>query len=218
MSHKKKPIFQPLPSPTIGDLNVRRHLSHADLMRRIGCNPYMAGIPPLEPFLSEAQWITIAKKVLEEDGLAQYFVNMFALLRPLAHVVQHMITSEDVAETLDSAPELDLFEVTARGFLNILGFSGMDELTAFVASLNLPESVIPTANVSIAREGDEWTAEGVAGMLCNPIYAGVPPYPALIDETTWIRSAQKAIGEEGVTQFLVNMLFALRVTLREQPL
>lgn len=216
MSRKKKPGSKTLPSPTV-NLNVIGRHSQADLMRRIGCNPYMAGIPPLEPYLSEAQWITLAQKVFEKDGPAQYFVNMFALLRPLAHVVQDMITSEDVAETLVAAPEINLFDVTAQGFLIMLGFSGMDEFTTFVASLNLAESVLPTANVTIAREGEMWTEASVAGMFCNPIYAGVPPYPALVTEKLWIEAALVAVKKEGVAQFLVNMLYALRVTLREQP-
>lgn len=219
MSRNRKP--QPntsLPAPTVDLMDTERR-SRADLLRRIGCTPYMAGLPPLEPYLSEAQWIALAKKVLEEDGPAQYFVNMFALLRPLAGAVQRMTTSAEVAEIAASTPEpLNILDITEKGFLFVFGFSGKDDLAAFVASLNLPEIALPTANVTIPRAGDRWTGEGVAGMLCNPIYAGVAPYPALVDEKTWISSAQITLKKVSIEQFFVNMLYALRVSLREQPI
>jgi hypothetical protein len=50
----------------------------------------------------------------------------------------------------------------------------------------------------------------VRGLICNPIYAGVPPYPAVVSEEQWVAAAARMIEEDGVEQFLVNMLYVLR--------
>ena len=50
----------------------------------------------------------------------------------------------------------------------------------------------------------------VRGMICNPIYTGVPPYPSIISDEEWIAAATRMINEEGVEQFLVNLLHVLR--------
>ena len=70
--------------------------------------------------------------------------------------------------------------------------------------------------VVLARSGDELTEEGFAGMLHNPIYIGIGPYPPLIDKPTWIAGARRMINEEGVEQFLVNMLHVLELSLKEE--
>ena len=63
------------------------------------------------------------------------------------------------------------------------------------------------------EESQSFTAEGSRGIICNPIYAGVPPYEPIVDDETWVRAAAKAIREQGVEQFLVNMLFVLRMSM-----
>ena len=52
--------------------------------------------------------------------------------------------------------------------------------------------------------------ENIRGIICNPIYAGVGPFPRIVPDETWIGSATKLIDEEGPEQFLVNMLYVLR--------
>jgi hypothetical protein len=47
-------------------------------------------------------------------------------------------------------------------------------------------------------------------MICNPIYAGVPPFERIVSDEVWIRSAAQLIKEEGTEQFLVNLLYVLR--------
>jgi len=59
-------------------------------------------------------------------------------------------------------------------------------------------------------ERQPFTPEAVRGIICNPIYAGVPPFEPIVDEETWVRAATTGIREQGVEQFLVNMLFVLR--------
>ncbi len=74
---------------------------------------------------------------------------------------------------------------------------------------------LPKPNVEFAAAGDsgEMTSEKIRGMIANPIYAGVGPYPAIIDEEEWVRSAVKMIKTEGAAQYLVNMLYVLRKSL-----
>lgn len=54
------------------------------------------------------------------------------------------------------------------------------------------------------------TEENLRGVLCNPLYAGIGPYPAIVDDETWIHGAALLIRDEGLEQFLVNMLYVLR--------
>jgi hypothetical protein len=52
-------------------------------------------------------------------------------------------------------------------------------------------------------------------MIANPVYAGLGPFPPLVDDEQWVRAAVKAIEEDGAEQFLVNLLFVLRATFGE---
>ena len=64
------------------------------------------------------------------------------------------------------------------------------------------------------QTGDITPAE-IRGMVCNPIYAGMGPYPALVTDEQWVAAAATAINKEGAEQFLVNLLYVLRQTLAE---
>jgi hypothetical protein len=56
----------------------------------------------------------------------------------------------------------------------------------------------------------EWKPNETRGIICNPIYAGIGPYPSLIEDKVWVRAASKAINEDGNEQFLINVLHLLR--------
>ena len=74
---------------------------------------------------------------------------------------------------------------------------------------------LPKPNVQFRASGEtgEFIPAEVRGMVCNPVYAGMGPYPALIPDEQWVAAATVAIENEGVEQFLVNMLYMLRQTL-----
>ncbi|MCX5753097.1 MAG: hypothetical protein NTW97_05555 [Candidatus Krumholzibacteria bacterium] len=59
-----------------------------------------------------------------------------------------------------------------------------------------------------------WTPEQVRGVRSNPLYVGIYPFPALVSDREWVRSAVEAIHDHGAEQFLVNMLHVLRSTLQ----
>ncbi len=69
---------------------------------------------------------------------------------------------------------------------------------------------LPSVNVDFARSGDEIDVAKMRSLMCNPIYAGIGPFPKLIDDELWVRAASQMIKKEGVEQFLVNMLYVLR--------
>jgi hypothetical protein len=83
---------------------------------------------------------------------------------------------------------------------------------------NRPESngghePLPAPNVVVARAGtppQQLSPEAVKGILVNPIYTGVGPYPRLVEDEVWVRACAKLIEEEGPQQFLVNLLHVLR--------
>ena len=74
---------------------------------------------------------------------------------------------------------------------------------------------LPRPNVRFRASGErgDFTPEEVRGMVCNPVYAGMGPYPSLIPDEQWVAAATVAIANEGSEQFLVNMLYMLRQTL-----
>ena len=72
---------------------------------------------------------------------------------------------------------------------------------------------LPAPNVVVARSGTpihELSPESVRGIVVNPIYTGVGPFPRLVEDAAWVRACSKMIEEEGKEQFLVNLLFVLR--------
>ncbi len=75
---------------------------------------------------------------------------------------------------------------------------------------------LPSVNVEFGRSGDEMTPERLRATICNPIYAGVGPYPALVSDEQWVRAAAQMIKKEGSEQFLVNLLYVLRQSFDSQ--
>ncbi len=72
---------------------------------------------------------------------------------------------------------------------------------------------LPKLNAVVAKSGTpphEMTPKAIKGLLLNPIYAGVGPYPAIVEESQWVRACEKIIEEDGAEQFLVNLLYVLR--------
>ena len=75
---------------------------------------------------------------------------------------------------------------------------------------------VPLPNVAYPGErgwDDDWNKEMVGGILCNPVYAGIPPFPAMIDDQTWICAGVKLVEEVGLRQYLVNVLYELKKSL-----
>jgi hypothetical protein len=78
---------------------------------------------------------------------------------------------------------------------------------------------LPAPNVVVARAGtsaQQLSPEAVRGILVNPIYTGVGPFPRLVEDAAWVRASAKLIEDEGVEQFLVNLLFVLRECLPKE--
>jgi hypothetical protein len=61
---------------------------------------------------------------------------------------------------------------------------------------------------------DDLNEEMVAGIICNPVYAGIPPFPAMVDEETWIAAGVTMVENAGLKQYLVNVLYQLRSSIR----
>ena len=78
---------------------------------------------------------------------------------------------------------------------------------------NGSDQPLPAPNVVVARTGaplHKLPAEAVKGILVNPIYTGIGPFPRLVEDAAWVRACAKLIEEEGPDQFLVNLLYVLR--------
>jgi hypothetical protein len=84
---------------------------------------------------------------------------------------------------------------------------------------NMGGKPLPSPNVVVAMAGTppgELSAAAVKGILVNPIYAGVGPYPRLVPDETWVRAGARLIQEDGAEQFLLNLLFVLRECFQEE--
>jgi hypothetical protein len=85
---------------------------------------------------------------------------------------------------------------------------------------NGSNSLLPAPNVVVAKSGtppDELSPEAIKGILVNPIYTGVGPYPRLVQDDAWVRACAKLVEEEGAEQFLVNVLHVLRECFGDGP-
>jgi hypothetical protein len=72
---------------------------------------------------------------------------------------------------------------------------------------------LPAPNVVVAKSGTtphELSPEAVKGILVNPLSTGAGPFPRLVEDAAWVRACVRLIGEEGLEQFLVNLLYVLR--------
>ena len=56
----------------------------------------------------------------------------------------------------------------------------------------------------------EFTAEDIADMISNPVYAGIGPYPPVVSDEEWVSAAIVGINEHGAAEFLFRMLRVLR--------
>ena len=92
-------------------------------------------------------------------------------------------------------------------------------LDSIWAEGNGSDRPLPAPNVVVTRAGarlDELPPEAVKGILVNPIYAGVGPFPRLVEDAAWVRACARLIEEEGADQFLVNLLHVLRECFQEE--
>ena len=69
---------------------------------------------------------------------------------------------------------------------------------------------LPKPNVKYSTTPGDTSEAILRGLISNPVYVGVPPYPRLISDKAWVKAALELIEEEGAEQFLVNLLYMLR--------
>jgi hypothetical protein len=86
-----------------------------------------------------------------------------------------------------------------------------DKLLENIGETDHLKTVLEKGPIPIPREGhSEWLPEQVAAVICNPIYAGVPPYPPLVEQEVWIRAFSKIVERHGLELALKIMLDDLR--------
>ncbi|RLI78634.1 hypothetical protein DRP04_09915 [Archaeoglobales archaeon] len=54
-------------------------------------------------------------------------------------------------------------------------------------------------------------------ILCNPIYAGIGPYPSIISDEKWIEVGAKLIEEIGIKEYLLNVFYCIEKYLGDFP-
>jgi hypothetical protein len=84
---------------------------------------------------------------------------------------------------------------------------------------NGSDQPLPKPNVVVAMSGtppDELSPEAIKGILVNPIYTGLGPFPRLVQDAAWVRACAQMIEEEGAEQVLVNLLHVLHECLGDR--
>ena len=79
------------------------------------------------------------------------------------------------------------------------------------------EERVPMPDVAYPGDrewSDQWNEKMVGGIICNPVYAGIPPFPAMVDDKTWIAAGVKMVESVGLRQYLVNVLYELKKSMR----
>lgn len=77
----------------------------------------------------------------------------------------------------------------------------------------MSKEAVPLPDVAYPGDRDwqeQWNEKMVGGVICNPIYAGIPPFPKIIDDKTWIAAGVKMVESVGLRQYLVNVLYGLK--------
>ena len=100
--------------------------------------------------------------------------------------------------------------------IHLKGATSM-EIRDLFGSNGEDDAPLPQPNADMRRNDDngEFTEGQIRGIICNPIYAGIGPYPALIDDKMWVNAASRSIEKDGNEQFLVNLLHLLRQSLQD---
>jgi hypothetical protein len=65
---------------------------------------------------------------------------------------------------------------------------------------------------TLNADQDRWMPQDVMGILCNPVAAGIGPYPGIVPDDQWVQAVVKLSSREGMKQILVNVLACLRQT------
>lgn len=68
-----------------------------------------------------------------------------------------------------------------------------------------------------SRNASRWTAADVRGVIYNPVYAGIGPFPAIISDGEWINVQAKEIEREGAAATLRHIRQALLTTFGDVP-
>lgn len=72
---------------------------------------------------------------------------------------------------------------------------------------------LPAPRVALVTNNsdpNEWTPEDVLALALNPVYAGLPGFPALVSQETWIASALAESRRSSFEQVLVDILCLLK--------
>jgi len=75
------------------------------------------------------------------------------------------------------------------------------------------EGKVPLPDVAYPGDPD-WQAElnepMIDGVLCNPVYTGIGPFPKIVNDQMWIAAGVQLVKEKGLRQYLVNVLYQLK--------
>jgi hypothetical protein len=80
------------------------------------------------------------------------------------------------------------------------------------------ETELKNGPIPIPRGGEtEWTPGKVMALVCNPIYAGVPPFPAEVDDDKWIELMSRFVDRYGAKLVFRVLLDSVRQTYTDFP-
>lgn len=78
------------------------------------------------------------------------------------------------------------------------------------------EEELSKGPIPIPASGEsDWTPAKVLAMLANPVYAGIGPFPQILDDELWIKGIRLQIDNLGSELVMRVLLDSLRQTFAE---
>ena len=65
----------------------------------------------------------------------------------------------------------------------------------------------------ITTSPDSWTIAEVRGVAINPVVTGIGRHPRSISDEDWVLSCERDVEDNGLAQFLTDLLHVLRLTI-----
>jgi hypothetical protein len=147
------------------------------------------------------------------------------------HIEKHFTATETVRDIV-----IGMSDGLTVPFALAAGLSGAVDATSIVITADLAEVAagsiamglggypwrmseedVPLPDVSYPGDRDwqgEWNEKMVSGIICNPICTGIPPFPKMIDDKTWIAAGVQIVENVGLRQYLVDVLYELKQSVR----
>jgi hypothetical protein len=146
------------------------------------CCPSLLGVGPSPRLVADEQWVEAVLVEIVDD------VGMFAFWRGFT----------------------DLLRACSGELCADQPFPAVEDYPSYQAIIELPLANVACVPADRGYCRDKWTPEMLRAMKHNPVFVGIPPFPALIAQDAWCENITNDDQEDSVVQRFANVLHCLR--------